>query len=58
MPKMVNPESTGLRRSAMLDNKPRQKYGLFTKFSLVAIVSCEVAKKPHIFLTRSNQHIQ
>ena len=42
----------------MLDNKPKQKYGLFTKLSLALIGSCDVAKNPHIFLTRENQHIQ
>ena len=55
---MINLESTGLRIYARLDNKPRQKYGLFDKFSLAVIGECEAANKPHIFLTRANQQIQ
>ena len=39
-------------------NKPKQKYGLFAKFSLAVIGACEVAKNPQIFLTRANQRIQ
>ena len=39
-------------------NKPKRKYGLFSKLSLALIEACEVAKKPHIFITRENQHIQ
>ena len=35
-----------------------KKCGLTAKFSLAFIVACEVAKKPQIFLTISNQHIQ
>ena len=54
---MINMASTGLRRFVRLDNKPI-KYGLFDKFSLAVIGSCEVAKDPHIFITRSSQHIQ
>ena len=57
MPNMINLESTGLRRSTRLDNKPRQKYGLFYKFSLEVIVACDVAKNYNIFLTRANQPI-
>ena len=34
------------------------KNGLFAKFSLAVIGVCGVAKNPHIFLTRANQHIQ
>ena len=56
--RIINKESTGLRRSARWDNKPRQKYGLFYKFSLEVIVACDVAKNYNIFLTRGNQHIQ
>ena len=37
---------------------PNKKYGLFSKFSLAVIGAYEVAKKPHIFITRQNQHIQ
>ena len=33
-------------------------YVFFAKSSLVVIIACEVAKNPHIFLTRANQHIQ
>ena len=58
MPKIMDLESTGLRRSSRLDNKPKQKYGIFAKFSLEVIGACEVDKKPHISLTRANQHIQ
>ena len=57
-PKMVDLASTGLRISTRLSNKPRQKYSLFDKLSLELIGACEVANNPHIFLTRSNQHIQ
>ena len=39
-------------------NKPKQKYALFSKFSLSVIGECEMANKPHIFLTIANQHIQ
>ena len=58
MPNMADVASTGLRIYAMLDNKPRQKYSLFDIFSLAVIGACEVEKNPHIFLTRSKQHIQ
>ena len=54
---MTDLASTGLMIYAMLANKPRQKYGLFDTFSLALIGACEVAKNPHIFLTRANQHI-
>ena len=39
-------------------NKPKQKYGLFAKLSLALIGACEVAKNPHTFITRENQHIR
>ena len=52
MPKMIDLASTGLRRSSRLANKPKQKYGLFDKFSLAVIGACKVANNPHIFLTR------
>ena len=55
---MIYMASTGLRRSYGLANKPKQKYDLFDKFSLTVVGACEVAKNPHMFLTRSNQHIQ
>ena len=58
MSKMVDLESTVLRRFARLDNKTKQKYGLFAELSLSEIGACEVANNPHIFLTRENQHIQ
>ena len=32
--KTIDPEWTGLSISARLDNKPKQKYGLFSKYSL------------------------
>ena len=57
MHKMINLESTGLRRYARLANKPRQKYSLSTKLSLAVIGACEVAKNPHVFITISNQQI-
>ena len=41
-----------------MDNKPKQKYGLFTKLSLEVIGARELSKKPHIFLTTANQNIQ
>ena len=50
--------STGIRRSARLDNNPRQKYDLFAKLSLSVIVVFEVYKNTHIFLPSENQHIQ
>ena len=58
MPKIINLESTGIRISAMLVYKSRLKYGLFAKFLLTVIRLYEVAKNPHTYLTRENQHIQ
>ena len=55
---MVYLESADIRRSARLANKYKQKYGLFSKFSLALIGACDLAKNPHIFLTRSNQCTQ
>ena len=55
---MIDMESTGLRISASLDNKTRQKYGLFATLSIAAIQSCEVDKNPNIFLMRESRHIQ
>ena len=52
MPKVIDVESTGIRISARFDNKPKQKYGLFDKLSLVVVGTCEVANSPNIFLTR------
>ena len=49
---MIDLSSTGLRRSARLDN------GLFSKLSLAVVEACEEAKKTQLFITRSNQHIQ
>ena len=57
MPKIIVLASTGIKRSARLDNKQRKK-GLFSKFSLSVIGACEVSKNPHNFLTRANQHIK
>ena len=57
IPNMIYLESTGLRISASLANKHKQKYGLFAKFSLSVIGACEVANNPHIFLTIANQNI-
>ena len=56
MPKMIDIESTYLRRADRLANKPKQKYYLFVKLFLSVIGACEVAKKSHIFLTGTNQH--
>ena len=58
MTNMINLALTSLSISARLDYKPKQKYGLFTKFSLSVIGACEVDNNPHIFLTKSNQNIQ
>ena len=54
IPNIIDPASTGPRISARLANKTKQIYGIFSKFSLAVIGSCEVAKKPHIFLTIEN----
>ena len=54
MPKIIELVSTGLRRSASLDNKPKQKYGLFDKLLYSVIVECELDKNPHIFLNIEN----
>ena len=51
IPKTIDLESTGLKRSARLANKPKQKYGLFAKLSLSEIEACDGVKNPHIFLT-------
>ena len=58
MPKTIDLVSTGFRISARLAHKPRQRYGFFDQFLLAVIGACEVAKKPNIFLPRSNQLIQ
>ena len=58
MHKMIDLVSTSVRIHYRLDNKPKQKYGLFAKFLLSVIGACKVAKNPHIFLTRENQHCQ
>ena len=57
MPKMINLESTGLRRSDRLANKPKQTYGVFAKFSLAVVGAYEVDKNTHIFLIIENQRI-
>ena len=54
MPKMFDLESTGLRISTRLANKTKQKYGIFSKFSLAVIGACDVANNLDIFLTISN----
>ena len=51
---MIDMASTGLRRSSRLNNKYKQKYGLFSKLSVAVIGACEVAKRPHKFLTIEN----
>ena len=58
MPKIIDLSSTGIGNSAGLDNKPKQQCDLCSKFYLVVIRSCEVAKNPQIFLTRANQRIR
>ena len=55
---MIDLASIGLRISARLANKLRQKYGVFDKFQLSVIGAYGVANKPHVFLTRANQHVQ
>ena len=55
---MINLESTGLRKSARLDNKPNQKCGLFAKLSLSVIGACKIYNNPHTFITIENQRIQ
>ena len=55
---MIDMASTDLRRSSGLSNKTKVKYCLFAKFQLALIKSCDVAEKPHIFITRANQCIQ
>ena len=55
---MINLASTNYRISDRLDNKPKHNYGLFAKFSLELIGAYKLAKNPHIFLTRANQHIK
>ena len=54
---MLDMESTGLRRSARLANKPPPKV-LSDKLSLALVVSCDVTNNPHIFITRENQQTQ
>ena len=58
MANIVDLATTGLRISSRLDNKPKQKYGFFSKLLLEGVEACGMAEKYHIFLTRSNQHIQ
>ena len=58
MTTIIDLESIGLRRSARLANKSKQKYGLFAKFLLAVLGACEVAENTHIFLTIANQHSQ
>ena len=54
---MIDLELTGLRIYARLANNPRQKYGLFDKFSLALIGAYDAANNPHVFLSGKNQHI-
>ena len=58
MPNVIDLASTFIRISDGLDNKPKQKYGLLSKLSLLVIVAHEVDKNSHIFITRAKQHIQ
>ena len=52
MPKILDLEPTGFKKSARLANKPKQKYGSYAKLSLSVVVSCEVVKNAQIFITR------
>ena len=55
--KMINLASDNLRKIDRLTNKTKQKYDLFSKFSLSVIGACEVTKNTHIFINRENNHI-
>ena len=46
---MINLESTGPRIYARLATKPKQKFGLFDKFSFALTGAFEVAKKTTYF---------
>ena len=48
MPKTIDLTSTGLRRSFGVDNKTKQKYGLFVKFSLSVVGAYEVDLKTYL----------
>ena len=50
--------STGLSISTRFVNKPKQKNGSYSKFSLELIGARSVDKNPHIFLNKANQHIR
>ena len=58
MPKIVCLAPTVLIRSDSLANKVKQPYGILAILSHAVIVAFEVDKRPQIFITRSNQHIQ
>ena len=58
MTKIIDLVSNVLIISYRLDNKHKQKYGLFPKFSFAVVGLCEVDLKIHIYLTRSNQLIK
>ena len=53
---MLDLESTG--RYSRLAHKPKQKYILFSECSLAVVVTYDVDKDPHIFLTRENRYNQ
>ena len=43
---------------ARLENRTKQKYGLFHRLSLSLVGACEMSLNPHIFLSRAKKHIQ
>ena len=57
-PKIINLAPTGLGRSSRLDDKPKNKYSSFSKFSLAVIGAYNMVKNLHMFPTGANQHIK
>ena len=55
---MIDTGLTGLRRSDRLADQPKQKYGIFAKFSLAVIVACKLAENLHTFPLIENQDLQ
>ena len=41
-----------------MENKHKQTYGILSIFSISVVGASELAKHPHILITRANQHIQ
>ena len=50
MSKIIDLESTGIRRFARLASKLKQKYGIFAKFSLAVVRAYMVDKIPHFII--------